>query len=41
LDVTLGSGDDTIEINAPPGAAISEGQKIHLAPQRYRVFSAQ
>ena len=40
LDVTLGSGDDTIEINAPPGAAISEGQEIYLAPQRYRVFGA-
>ncbi len=40
LDVALAGGDDTIEINAPPGAAITEGQEIHLVPQRYRVFGA-
>jgi sulfate/thiosulfate transport system ATP-binding protein len=40
LDIALGSGDDTVEINAPPGAALSEGQEVHLAPQRYRVFGA-
>jgi sulfate transport system ATP-binding protein len=38
LDVALGGGDDTIEISAPSGAAIQEGQEIHLSLQRYKVF---
>jgi sulfate transport system ATP-binding protein len=40
VDVALGSGDDMTEINAPSGAIITEGQEIHLSPQRYRIFGA-
>jgi sulfate transport system ATP-binding protein len=39
LHISLGSGEDTIEISAPSGATIYEGQAIHLSPQRYNVFA--
>jgi sulfate transport system ATP-binding protein len=40
LDVALGSGSDTIEVNAPAGVAVAEGQEVHLLPEHYRVFAA-
>jgi sulfate transport system ATP-binding protein len=40
LDVALGNGSEIVEVNAPAGAAIAEGQAVHLRPERYRVFAA-
>jgi sulfate transport system ATP-binding protein len=40
LDVALGTGGETIEVNAPADAAFVEGQEIHLLPQRFRIFGA-
>jgi sulfate transport system ATP-binding protein len=38
LDVAIGSSGETIEVNAPAGVAIAEGQEVHLLPERYRLF---